>query len=216
MLAVARYNLALLGHSQRYIPASILLFGVLGMQYTERKAPVLPEFAVSAGALLVVSCWLTIALIDVEDPVQRLITLSHARKLAPVLAGAILTVLVCAAALTAISETWAFASHLGNVSLGHLGLGALAHLACACAGIAIGLPCSRLLVGRIGWTLVAALITLIVVMLTHWLPIVNPMLRALAADVPPGPGPVFAGFAASAIALLLSAGAVGILVYRRA
>ena len=65
-LAVARYNLALLGHSQRYLPASILLLGVLGMQYTERKAPVLPEFSVSAGALLVVSCWLTIALIDVS------------------------------------------------------------------------------------------------------------------------------------------------------
>ncbi|SDX34176.1 hypothetical protein SAMN05421504_1021091 [Amycolatopsis xylanica] len=216
MLAVARYNLALLGHSQRYLPASILLLGVLGLQYTERKAPVLPEFAVSAGALLVVSCWLTIALIDVEDPVQRLITLSHARKLAPVLAGAVLTVLLCAAALTVISESWAFASHLGDVSVAHLGLGALAHLACACAGIAIGLPCSRLLIGRIGWTLVAAIITLIVVMLTHWLPIVNPMLRALAADVPPGPGPVLIGFAASVITLVASAGVVGVLVHRRA
>lgn len=216
MLAIARYNLALLGHSQRYIPASILLLGVLGMQYTERKAPVLPEFSVSAGALLVVSCWLTIALIDVEDPVQRLITLSHARKLVPVLAGAISAVLLCAAVLTAISETWAFISHLGHVSVSQLGLGALAHLACACAGIAIGLPCSRLLVGRLGWTVVAALITLIAVMLTHWLPIVNPMLRALAADIPPGPAPVFAGFAASVIALALSAGAVGILVHRRA
>ncbi|PXY38571.1 hypothetical protein BA062_02205 [Prauserella flavalba] len=74
MIATTRYQLALLAHSQRYLPPLIAFLAVLGVLYTSRDAPVLPEFAVSGGALLVVTCWLTIALADVEDPAQRLVT----------------------------------------------------------------------------------------------------------------------------------------------
>jgi hypothetical protein len=213
MIAITRYNLALLGHSQRYIPATMAFLFVSAMQYGDRSSPLVPAFSVSAGALLVVTCWLTVALIDVEDPLQRLITLSHARRLWPVLAGAVLTVLTCAFGLTVVSETWAVFVHRGG-GLGELGLGAFAHLACACAGIAIGLPCSRLLIGRVGWSVLAALLVLIPVLLAPWIPLVHPMLRAMAAGADAG-GPVLLGVLASALMLAVSTVAVGVVVRRR-
>jgi hypothetical protein len=124
VLAMTRYNLALLGHSQRYVPAVVAYLAVLTIQYTDRTSPVLPEFAVSSGALLVVSCWLTIALLDVEDPAQRLVTLSHARGWRPVLAGAVVAVLACAVVMTAVSELWSVIEHRHAAASE---VGALAH-----------------------------------------------------------------------------------------
>jgi membrane associated rhomboid family serine protease len=124
----------------RYVPAVVAYLAVLTIQYTDRTSPVLPEFAASSGALLVVSCWLTIALLDVEDPAQHLVTLSHARGWRPVLAGAVVAVLVCAVVMTAVSEIWSVIEHRHALA-SEIGVGALAHLAGALLGIAIGLPC---------------------------------------------------------------------------
>jgi hypothetical protein len=106
----------------------VAYLAVLTIQYTDRTSPVLPEFAVSSGALLVVSCWLTIALLDVEDPAQHLVTLSHARGWRPVLAGAVVAVLVCAVVMTAVSEIWSVIEHRHALA-SEIGVGALAHLA---------------------------------------------------------------------------------------
>jgi hypothetical protein len=213
MIAVTRYNLALLGHSQRYIPATVAFLFVLALQSGDSRSPLLPEFSVSGGALLVVSCWLTVALLDVEDPVQRLITLSHTRRLWPILAGAVLTVFVCALVMTAVSEAWAGYIHRA-AGPGELGLGALAHFACAFTGIAIGLPCSRLVIGRLGWSVLTALVVLIAVVLAPWIPLVHPMLRAMAAGETTT-GPVIFGLVASVLVLAVSAVAVGTVVRRR-
>ncbi|MEU6641449.1 hypothetical protein ABZ863_02760 [Saccharomonospora sp. NPDC046836] len=185
MIATTRYELALLLHSQRYLPALIAFLGTLAVLYTSPGAPVLPEFAISAGALVVVTTWLTIALADAEDPVQRLITVSRAGGPLVALGGLVLAVLTCAVALTAVSLLWAALVH-GGIATAELGWGALAHLVAACTGAAIGLPCSRLVVPRVGYTVIAALLALAVVLLVRWVPLVNPMLRALAGDTAPG------------------------------
>jgi hypothetical protein len=213
VLAMTRYELALLGHSQRYVPAVVAFLAVLAIQYTDQASPVLPEFAVSSAALLVVGCWLTIALLDVEDPAQRLVTLSHARGWRPMLTGVVLAVLACAVALTAASEIWSVVVHR-HAATAQLGIGALAHLAGASLGIAIGLPCSRLLVNRVGWTVIAAVPALAAVLLVRWIPLANPMLSAMASGRP-ATGAVLFGALASAVALAFSAGTVGFLVRRR-
>jgi hypothetical protein len=213
MIAVTRYNLALLGHSQRYIPATVAFLFVIALQYGDRRSPLLPEFAVSGGALLAVSCWLTVALLDVEDPVQRLITLSHTRRLWPIIGGAVLTVFVCAVVMTLGSEGWAVYIHRAATA-GELVLGALAHFACACTGIAIGLPCSRLVIGRLGWSVLIAIIVLVGVVLAPWIPLVHPMLRVMAADETTA-GSVIFGLVASLLVLAVSALAVGVTVRRR-
>ena len=187
VLALTRYYLALLGHSQRYLPALLAYLALCVILYADPHSPPLPLFGVSAGGLLVVSCWLTIALLDIEDPVQRLVTLSHARQWRRMITGAILTVLAFSVVLTVITEVWSALKSF-KVQPSALGIGLLAHLACALLGIAIALPCSRLLVQRIGWTVLAAVITLIVVLLAK-IPLVHPLLHALTDDEPVG-GPL--------------------------
>ncbi|WP_236790286.1 hypothetical protein [Amycolatopsis sp. GM8] len=208
-----RYQLALLAHSQRWLPPSFAFAVLLAILYTDPDAPVVPELAVSAGALTVVSCWLTIALVDAEDPVQRLITRVHARRLWKLVGGVVSSVLSCCAVLTVISLGWSLARH-GGYAAGTLGLGVLAHLATVCVGIAIGLPCSRLLVPRIGYTVLTALAALVVVLLVRWIPLLNPMLRAMSSGHP-ATVPVLVGAVVSAVLLTLSAVAVAVVFDRR-
>ncbi|WP_410637752.1 hypothetical protein [Amycolatopsis sp. lyj-346] len=212
MLAMTRYYLALLGHSQRYLPALLAYLALCVILYADPNSPPLPLFGTSAGGLLVVSCWLTIALLDIEDPVQRLVTLSHARQWRRMITGAILTVLACSLVLTAITEVWSALKSF-QIQPSALGIGLLAHLACAVLGIAIALPCSRLLVNRIGWTVLAAVITLFVVLLAK-IPLVHPLLRALTDEKPVG-GPLALALVTSVAMLAASFFAVSALVHRR-
>jgi hypothetical protein len=212
VLALTRYYLALLGHSQRYLPALLAYLALCVILYSDPNSPPLPLFGVSAGGLLVVSCWLTIALLDIEDPVQRLVTLSHARQWRRMISGAILTVLACSLVLTVITEVWSALKSF-KFQPAALGIGLLAHLACALFGIAIALPCSRLLVHRIGWTVLAAVITLVVVLLAK-IPLVHPLLHALTDDEPVG-GPLVLAVVTSVVVLAASFLIVSRLVHRR-
>ncbi|NBH02547.1 hypothetical protein [Amycolatopsis sp. SID8362] len=212
MLAMTRYYFVLLGHSQRYLPALLAYLALCVILYADPNSPPLPLFGVSAGGLLVVSCWLTIALLDIEDPVQRLVTLSHARHWRRLVTGAILTVLACSLVLTVITEVWSALKSF-KVQPSALGIGLLAHLACALLGIAIALPCSRLLVHRIGWTVLAAVVTLIVVLLAK-IPLVHPLLHALT-DEEPVAGPLVLALGTSVALLAVSFFAVSALVRHR-
>ncbi|MGW3960388.1 hypothetical protein ACWED2_11250 [Amycolatopsis sp. NPDC005003] len=212
MLAMTRYYLALLGHSQRYLPALLAYLALCVILYADPHSPPLPLFGISAGGLLVVSCWLTIALLDIEDPVQRLVTLSHARRWRRMITGAVVTVLACSLVLTAITEVWSALKSF-KIQPAALGIGLLAHLACAVLGIAIALPCSRLLVHRIGWTVLAAVITLVVVLLAK-IPLVHPLLHALTDEEPVAGSLVLALVTAVAM-LAVSYFAVSELVRRR-
>lgn len=212
MLAMTRYYFVLLGHSQRYLPALLAYLALCVILYADPNSPPLPLFGVSAGGLLVVSCWLTIALLDIEDPVQRLVTLSHARQWRRLITGAIFAVLACSLVLTVITEVWSALKSF-KVQPSALGIGLLAHLACALLGIAIALPCSRLLVSRIGWTVLAAVITLTVVLLAK-IPLVHPLLHALT-DEEPVAGPLALALGTSVALLAVSFFAVSALVRRR-
>ncbi|MGW4828027.1 hypothetical protein ACWEOG_10655 [Amycolatopsis japonica] len=211
---MTRYYLALLGHSQRYLPAILAYIAVNTVLYTDPKSPLLPQYGISAGSLLVVSCWLTIAMLDVEDPVQRLVTFSHARRWRSVLGGATLAVFGCAVVLILVTVLWS-GLRTGGFTIGTFALGASAHALCALFGIAIGLPCSRLLVPRVGWSILAAIFALAAVLLVKWLPLANPLLRALASQQPLT-GPFVVAAVAAVAALLLSATAVGYLLRRNA
>ncbi|WAL65564.1 hypothetical protein ORV05_32565 [Amycolatopsis cynarae] len=211
-----RYQLALLGHSQRYLPPVLAFLLVMGVLYTDRGAPQIPQYAVSCGALTVIACWLAIALVDTEDPVQRLITLTHAGPVRLV-GGAAASVLICCGGLAAVSLVWS-AIAFGGFAPAALGIGALAHLAAALTGITVGLSCSRLLVPRIGYTVLVALAALMAVFLLHWLPLINPMLRAMSNTMSPGGsllGPVLTGLGCSLAALAIAVTAVAALLLRR-
>lgn len=203
-----RYQMALLAHSQRYLLPGLAYLAFLGLLYNgdDATSPALPEFAVSAGAMMVLACWLTITLVEAEDPVQSLITRVHARRLSILVGGIVVTVLACCAVLALASLIWSMVTHGGD-PFGELAFGAMAHLGCAGAGIAIGLPCSRLLLPRAGYTTVAAPVGLVLVLLVRWIPFVNPMLRALSSN-DPAAAPLVFGLATSFLALAASSAAV--------
>lgn len=91
----------------------------------------------------------------------------------------------------------------------------MSHLAALLAGIAIGLPCSRLLIGRLGWTLMAGLTGCLLVLLVRWIPVVNPLLRALSRTASPGTGLALLSLGISTLLLAISASTVGLLARRR-
>ncbi|WP_033291478.1 hypothetical protein [Amycolatopsis jejuensis] len=213
MLAVSRYYLALLGHSQRYLPAVLAYLTLCAILYADPSSPALPLYGVSGAGVLVVGCWLTIALLDIEDPVQRLITLNHAGARQKTIGGAVLAVFGCTLVCTLATVAWAV-SRPGQLRWQIAGTGLATHLACALLGIAIGLPCSRLLVSRIGWTVLAAVLILGAVLLGKWVPLVHPLLEALTSGTPYG-GPLALAAITSVLALALSATAVGVLSARR-
>ena len=213
MLAVSRYYLALLGHSQRYLPAALAYLALCAILYADPNSPSLPLYGVSGAGVLVLGCWFTIAVLDIEDPVQRLITLNHAGNRRRTIGGAVLAVFLCTLVCTVATVAWA-ATHRGQLRGEVIGTGLAVHLACALLGIAIGLPCSRLLVSRIGWTVLAAVLVLGAVLLAKWIPLVHPLLQDLTNGSPYGGALVLAAVT-SVVALAVSVTVVGMFSSRR-
>jgi hypothetical protein len=182
MIPLVRYQLAVLGHSQRYLPPVLLYIGMMAILYSDNSGPALPGYAVTAAALLVVAGWLTIALVDVEDAVQRSVTTTHVGSMYRTLCGVVLTVLMCSVGLAVLTIGWSEISFGFGYPPSDLGIGLLAHVACATFGIAVALPCSGLVVRRIGYTVIAAAAVFAVALLAKWIPLAFPLLLALSAD----------------------------------
>ncbi|EQD85761.1 hypothetical protein A8924_0274 [Saccharopolyspora erythraea NRRL 2338] len=202
MIALVRYQLAVLGHSQRYLAPVLLHVGVVGTLHQDNRGAVLPVFAVTAGSLLVVAGWLTIALVDVEDPVQRMVTQAHAGSPCRLTASASVAVLMCSAALGAVPVVWSALAHDPRPTGPELLTGALAHLACAAVGIGLALPCSRLLVNGLGRSLVLSAVLFATVLLARWVPLVFPLLHAMNSELP---GPALLGWTGLAASAVLAA-----------
>ncbi|KAA5836267.1 hypothetical protein ABT337_14590 [Saccharopolyspora hirsuta] len=186
MIALIRYRLAELGHSQRYLPPVLLYIGLLAVLHSDNAGPALPSYAVTAAALLVVAAWLTIALVDVEDVVQRTVTRAHVGSVHRMLVGTVLTVLCCAGGLAVLTTAWSQVSSGFAHPAADLAIGLLAHVVCAAFGIAVALPCSGLVVRRIGYTAIAAAALLAITLLAERLPLAHPLLLGLSsASAPP-------------------------------
>ena len=103
MIALFRYTLVILLHSQRYLPP-VLLYLVVTMAFVhgDTDQPALPIFGVLTVATLVLAAWLTVVLIGIEDPVQRAITVVNAGRARSVLVAAVWVVLAWCAVLGAL------------------------------------------------------------------------------------------------------------------
>ncbi|HWE90505.1 MAG TPA: hypothetical protein VG317_13675 [Pseudonocardiaceae bacterium] len=218
MIGLVRYLLAVLLHSQRYLPALLLYLVALGVLTSDDSGPLVPVYALSAGALFVCGTWLTIALANVPHPVQRAITVVHARGAVPVLVATVLAALLSCAVLAVAGLGFPVLTGGHRVSGAALAVGGLALLACACTAVAVGLLCSRLVIHRPGYALMVALAVVLALLLVRGLPPVNLLLRLLASDDRrPADllGPV-AGLTGLAVGLLLiSATATHIVATRR-
>ncbi|GAA2609707.1 MULTISPECIES: hypothetical protein [Streptomyces] len=181
MIALIRYTLATVLHTQRYLAPLLLFTGLLGVLTVNGSGPLPPAYASSAGALFVCSTWLTVTLMSLDDPPQRaiLVVTAGGRSLT-VLLAAIGTALLSCLALMVFGLF--FPLWMGDyaVTTADLLLGLEAQLTCALVGIAIGVLCSRPVFKRQGYALVAALALVTGTLFAKDMPPVNRLFTLMA------------------------------------
>ncbi|MGW3289584.1 hypothetical protein ACWDR3_33575 [Streptomyces sp. NPDC001002] len=179
MIALVRYMFTVMLLSQRYLAPLLLFVGLLAVLTSSDSGPLAATYGSAAGAMLVCSAWLTMALIGLEDGTHRSVVVVTAGSHLRVLLGSVGTAVLWCLPLTAAGLVLplAFGSH--TFAFADAVLGAEAQLTCAFTGIAIGVVCSRLLFRRQGYALLLALVLLLTVLLTKGVSPVNVLLADL-------------------------------------
>jgi hypothetical protein len=136
----------------------VLLFLVAEAVLDTTSGSVLPTYAASATLLLFIATWLTISVLETEDPLQSDITVVTAGSQTLVRASKLLGAFAIVVGLGAAGMIGPpLASSLG-VPGSYIAAGAVAHLVTGLTGVALGALCSRPIIQRTGWALFTALI----------------------------------------------------------
>ncbi|MBW0089776.1 hypothetical protein I4I73_01205 [Pseudonocardia sp. KRD-184] len=208
--AVARYVLAEVVRSQRWLPPLLLFAAVHAVFFGGDPGPPPVPWAASALALYPVAAWVALVVAHVDDPARRALTASAAGGWAPVAAATALVALLGDALLVALAVAWPVVLGRYPYPPATVLLGVVAHLATALTGTAVGLLCARPVVTRIGRSVLLVVTVVVVTAVQPWLPPVGTAVAALTAAGPP-PLPD----AALALALLTAAASVAWAVDRR-
>jgi hypothetical protein len=170
VLALVRYTLRDTFHGQRWV-APVVALGVIVAVASPQTGSVLPTYAILATALVFIGTWLTVVVVNNEDPVQQTITETCAGGRGRVRLAKLLTsFLLCTAlGLVAIVPP-AFISPEG-VGPKDLLAGACAQAIAALAGVALGALCSRPVMRRHAWSvLLGLLVGLCTILIPYGLP----------------------------------------------
>jgi hypothetical protein len=207
MIALIRYTAATLLHSQRYLAPVLLFAGAVGVFSSSDDGPLAPVYSSCAAMLFVAATWFTIALVSVEEPAHRAITIVTAGGPRRVLLATIAVAALGSLAMSVIGLVLPLVFGDHPVSVVDLVVGLEAQLTAAVVGIAIGLVSSRLVIRRQGYALVLALALVFPVLLTPGLAPVNSMLMLMGRVTVAGD--LFlplAGLLAVAVVVLAAAG----------
>ncbi|MET9690424.1 ABC transporter [Streptomyces sp. NPDC006514] len=204
MTALLRYQGALLLRSQRWL-APLITYAAFVAVGIRPGDPVLDSLGFTAAGLVPATAWLVRICVGVEPDAARACTAAAAGPVR-VHAAALLT--ASAAALAAGAAAAAVALLTGEragASLGAAALaGALAMTACALTGAAVGALCSRPLVRRRGYAVLAGTLGSLLALVLA----VSPARGAISALVTAGrSGTVSLPLTALAGALVLAVGA---------
>lgn len=216
MIALVRYSLANVVLSQRYLPPVLLFFVVLVVFTGADSGPLLPVYAVSAGAVFVCGTWLTVVTVNAEDPTQRAVTVVNAGGSGRVLVASVWVAFVWCVFLGVVGLLYPLVTGHHQAVPAQFALGSVAELASACTGMAVGLLCSRVVVRRAGVAVLSALAGIFAFLLVPGLPPVRSVFLLLAGDQPASTGLLPAvGFAVVGVALLAGATVLTRFVARR-
>jgi hypothetical protein len=203
-IATARYLGALVLAEQRVLLPLVLYAAVLGVLFGGDPGPAPTPWAASALAAYPVAAWLALVVANVEDPVQRTVTVAAAGGRGRVAAGTVLVALAGDVVIVAAAVLWPNVVSPYDYATGVLGLAILGHLACAAAGTAVGLLCARPVVRRIGWSFCLAAVVVTVTAVQPWLPPVGTAVHALSAGGTAPVGSAVAALAAAGVAVAVS------------
>ncbi|WP_427892615.1 hypothetical protein ACQHIV_06900 [Kribbella sp. GL6] len=179
--ALYRYLMHSVLLSQRYLPPMLIFFGALAVGTASDNGPLQSSYAFGVLVMLVCSTWLAVAIVNHEDPTQRQITLVTVGNSLHVLAVTIAVVVTWCVPLLLFGLICPLVTGDHHATAGDVLVGALAMLASAMIGIAIGVLCSRLLIRRIGIATLAAA-TLILLMLVRRISPVSALMKVLSDE----------------------------------
>jgi hypothetical protein len=167
MIALVRYVGTDTLRSQRWV-APLLCFGAIDSIIGAQTGSALPSYAIEAAALLFITIWLTVVVVNNEDPIQQTITE------------------VCAGSQTKLRISKLVVSLVLGIALGLLGMiaptiltgsptttkevaaGFGAQVITAVMGVTFGAICSRPIVRRRSWSvLLGVLLGMATVLIPH-------------------------------------------------
>ncbi|MCO1659156.1 hypothetical protein [Pseudonocardia humida] len=202
--AAVGYLLALLVGEQRVLLPPVAFLAVLGVLFGGDPGPPPTPWAASALAIYPAAAWVALVVANVEDPVQRAVTVTAAGGRGIVATATVLVALAADLLMVAMAVLLPLVVGRYAYPPATVAMGAVAHLACASAGTAVGLLCARPLVRRVGWSFCLAATVVVVTAVQPWLPPVGAAVRALSSGGAIPVGPALVGLAAAGAAALLS------------
>ena len=138
--------------------APLVSFAAVDAVASAQTGPLLPAFAATATALLFVGAWLTVAVVNDEDPIQQTITESCVGSRSKVRATKLLLAFLATTALGILGMVGPVLSSGSRVIPRELVAGLCAQLITSIAAVALGTLCSRPLVRRLAWSVLFALL----------------------------------------------------------
>ena len=186
MTALYRYLMASVLLSQRYLPPTLIFLAAMAVGTTSDNGPLQSSYAFCVLAMLVCTTWLTVSLVNHEDPTQHKITLVMIGSSLRVLAITVTVVLTWCVPLLVVGIVYPLVTGKHVFTAGDLVVGAAAQLAAAMIGIAIGLLCSRLVIPRIGIAMLTAAAAILAVLLLRWISPIRPLMTLLSDGRTPG------------------------------
>jgi hypothetical protein len=172
--------------SQRYLPPTLIFLAAMAVGTTSDNGPLQSSYAFCVLAMLVCTTWLTVSLVNHEDPTQHKIILVMIGSSLRVLAITVTVVLTWCIPLLVVGIVYPIVTGKHVVTAGDLVVGTAAQLAAAMIGIAIGLLCSRLVIPRIGIAMLTAAAAILAVLLLRWISPIRPLMTLLSDGRTPG------------------------------
>ena len=157
MRSVLRYSCRDTLRGQRWA-APLVSFAAIDAVASAQTGSLLPTFAATATALLFIGAWLTVAVVNNEDPIQQTITESCVGSRSRVRATKLILAFLATAALGILGMIGPLLDSSAKVIPRELVAGLCAHLITAIAAVALGALCSRPLVRRVAWSVLFAIL----------------------------------------------------------
>ena len=183
MFALLRYTLADTFDTQRWV-APVVSLGVIVSVVSAQTGSLLPTYAILATAMVFIGTWLTVIVINNEDPVQQNITESCAGSRAKVRLGKLLFSFVFCTTLGILAMVPPIFLSSDGARGRALLAGVCAQAIAALGAVALGSVCSRPIVRRHAWSvLVGVLVGLGSVLIPDSVPL-PPASRPFQQDGP--------------------------------
>ena len=167
MIALVRYVGRDTLRSQRWV-APLLCFGAIDAIIGAQSGSVLPSYAIGAAALLFITTWLTVVIVNNEDPIQQSITevcAGSQTKVRVSKLGVSLLIAVPLGVLGMIAPTVVSAS---KTTITEVIAGICAQIITAVMGVTFGALCSRPIIRRKSWSvLLGVLLGMATVLIPH-------------------------------------------------